>query len=496
MAKFKYKTQMYSNLYANIKNIYAEAAEEAKKIGIADELAKLKEEGRGTFGLTGGVSGCPAPLRDDVLEYSHKEAKSVKGLAGYVEEIRYMVKDFYGPEYDACPVNTCEAGINVCYTSMFMPPVMGSGDTYRARYIAPWEKHFHHQGGYGRPFPPKYKDIIANRGCTAGELSMMGKRQPYLDTVIVPLAGAKYDNHGIQYFPTPLLTDVKGEPNRAVLEEYAARHATMLSGFTSIGYDTPGYGYGDHDADGTPVLQKVIADVAKKYDVPYVVDCAWGLPFVGHDIRKTGADAIVYSMDKATGSSICGMIIGKEDILVNARRAMGFHGNRYGALASYGKAVSVAFDPGKEGLVGAIAAMRVLKDKPEIMTKPVDGMYDIVVDEFKKGLNPELLKGFTFTKSYNSCAVEVNYEKTWADGKMGVPIFSIEDMYGGTNIFQDGIGAMGMVPTIAYDGNIYISTGLNTLDDNGALIPERMRLVVKGLVALINITCKYAGILE
>ncbi len=496
MAKFKYKTQMYSNLHANIKNIYADAAEEAKKIGIADELAKLKAEGRGTFGLTGGVSGCPAPLRDDVLEYTHKEAKAVKGLAGYVEEMRYMVKDFYGAEYDVCPTATCEAGINVCYTSMFMPPIVGSGETYRARYLAPLEKHFHHQGGYGRPFPPKYKDIIANRGCTAGELSMQGKRQNGLDVVVTPLEGANYDNHGIQYFPAPLLSDVKGEPNRAVIEEYAARHATMLSGITSIGYDTPGYGYGDHDAEGTPILQKVLADVAHKYDVPYVVDCAWGLPFVGHDIRKTGADAIVYSMDKATGSSICGMIIGKEDVMVNARRAMGFHGNRYGSLSSYGKAVSVAFDPGKEGLLGALAAMRVLKDKPEIMTKPVDGMYDIVVDEFQKGLPAEILKGFTFTKSYNSCAVEVNYEKTWADGKMGVPIFSIEDMYGGTNIFQEGIGAMGMVPTIAYDGNIYISTGLNTLDDAGNLIEDRTRLAIKGLVALIKITCKYAGILD
>ena len=126
MAKFKYKTQMYSNLFANIKNIYADAAAEAKKIGISDELAKLKEQGRGTFGLTGGVSGCPAPLRDDVLAFSEKEAKAVKGLAGYVEEMRYMVKDFYGAEYDVCPTATCEAGINVCYTSMFMPPVMGA----------------------------------------------------------------------------------------------------------------------------------------------------------------------------------------------------------------------------------------------------------------------------------------------------------------------------------------------------------------------------------
>lgn len=496
MAKFKYKTQMYQNLYANIKNIYAECAQAAKEIGIADELVKLKEEGRGTFGLTGGVSGCPAPLRDDVLAFSEKEAKSVKGLAGYVEEIRYMVKDVYGPEYDACPTSTCEAGINVCYTSMFMPPVMGAGDNYRARYIAPMEKHFHHQGGYGRPFPPRYKDIIANRGCTAGELGMQGKRQPNLDVLVTRLEGADYSNHGIQYFPCNMLSGVKGEANRPVFEEMAARHATMFSGITSIGYDTPGYGYGDKDENGTPILQKVLADVAHKYDVPYVVDAAWNIPFIGHDIRKTGADAIVYSLDKASASSICGLIIGKEDIMVNARRAMGYHGNRYGSLSSYGKAVSVAFDPGKESLCGAIAAMRVLKDKPEIMTKPVDGMYDIIVEEFKKGIAPELLKGFTFTKTYGSAAVEINYEHTWDNGQMGVPIFSIEDMYGGTNIFQEGIGAMGMIPTIAYDGNIYVSTGLNTLDDTGALIPERMRLAIRGLIALINITCKYAGIMD
>lgn len=79
---------------------------------------------------------------------------------------------------------------------------------------------------------------------------------------------------------------------------------------------------------------------------------------------------------------------------------------------------------------------------------------------------------------------------------MGVPIFSIEDMYGGTNIFQEGIGAMGMIPTIAYDGNIYVSTGLNTLDDAGNLIEENMRVAIKSLVALINITSKYAGVCE
>ncbi|MDR1194260.1 MAG: hypothetical protein LBK98_08880 [Peptococcaceae bacterium] len=495
MGKFKYKTQMYKHLHANIANIYAEAKEAAKKIGIADEVKALADKGLGQFGLTGGVSGCPAPLRDDVLAFSEKEAKSVKGLAGYVEDIRYMVKDVYGDGYDACPVNTCEAGIWTCYTSMFAPPVQGPGESYRARYIAPLEKHMHHQAGYGRPFPAKYKDIVADRGSTAGELGMMGKRQYNLDTVIVPLAGARYDNHGIKHFPVPMLADVKGEASRATLEANADRHAPYLTGFTSIGYETPGYGYGDKDKEGTPILQKVIADIAKKYNVPYVVDCAWGLPFVGHNIVKTGADAIVYSMDKATGSSLCGLIIGKEDVMVNARRAMGMHGDRYGSIASYGKAVNVAFDPGKEALCGCIAALKVLKDNPKLMTEPVDQMYDIIVEEFK-ALDPAIKDGFIFTKSYNSCAVEINYEHTWKAGKMGVPIFSIEDMYANTNIFQSGVGAMGMVPTIAYDGNIYVSTGLNTLDDKGALIPNRMRLAIKGLVALINITSKYAGICD
>lgn len=53
---------------------------------------------------------------------------------------------------------------------------------------------------------------------------------------------------------------------------------------------------------------------------------------------------------------------------------------------------------------------------------------------------------------------------------MGIPIFSIEDMYAGTNIFQTGMGAMGVIPTVAYDGNIYLSTGLRTTDDKGNLI--------------------------
>ncbi|GAW92279.1 hypothetical protein [Calderihabitans maritimus] len=489
MAKFKFKYQMYKHLQNSISQIYAEARKAADEIGIPGDL-------RGKFGLTGAISGCPAPLRDDIIRAGEIEAKKVVPLAHYVEEMRGLVKEVYGDEYDVCPVNTCEAGLWVTFDTLFTPPNQGRGDNYRARYIAPYEKHLHHQGSYGRPFPARYKDIFADRGTTAGELGFYGKRQNNLDTVIVPLVGARYDVHGIKYHPVPLLTGVDPEASAQVIAEHAERHGAFLTGFTSLGYDTPGYGYGVKDENGTPVLQKKIAELAKKYNVPYVIDNAWGLPFIGTDITKNGATIQIYSMDKATGSPIGGLIIGKEEYMVPIRRALGMHGDRYGTIASYGKAAYVTQDPGKESLAGMLAALRVLKDKPEVLNKPLDELYRIVTEEFAAIELPEEIKqGIIISKSYNSNAVEVNYEGTWKNG-MGIPIFSIEDMYAGSNIFQSGLAQMGVIPTIAYDANIFISPGLGTTDDDGQLIEERARYAVKALVKLIEITCKYAGILD
>jgi len=55
---------------------------------------------------------------------------------------------------------------------------------------------------------------------------------------------------------------------------------------------------------------------------------------------------------------------------------------------------------------------------------------------------------------------------------------------------------MGIIPTIAYDGNIFVSPGLGTTDNDGHLIEERARWAVKGMVKLIEITCKYVRIIE
>jgi len=372
--------------------------------------------------------------------------------------------------------------------------MMGRGDNYRARYIAPYEKHLHHQGSYGRPFPARFKDLFADRGSTAGELGFYGKRQNNLDTVIVPLAGARYDVHGIKYHPVILLTGVDAEASAARIAFHADIHKSMLTGITSLGYETPGYGYGEKDGEGIPVLQKALARVAHQYDVPYVVDNAWGLPFVGFDPVKADADVVVYSMDKATGAATSGLVIGKEEYMVPIRRALGMHGDRWGTTASYGKAAYVTFDPGKEALLSQIQALKVLRDNPQVLTRPVDELEKIVVEEFDR-LPSALKDGLVISKSYNSAAVEINYEGTWKDGKFGIPIFSIEDMYAGSNIFQTGMSQMGVIPTVAYDGNIYISPGLGTTGDDGQLMEKETRWAVRALVRLIEITCKYAGVL-
>lgn len=488
MAAPKHKFQMYKKLQVETQAIYAEAKKAAESLKMPAEL-------KGAIGLTGAISGCPAPLREDLEKVIQAESKKVVPLGFYVDQIREIIKDIYGDDYDAAPISTCEAGLWVSIDSLFTPPLHGRGDNYRARYILPLERHTHHHGGYGRPFPPKYKDILADRGSTSGELGFSGKRQNNLDTVIVPMEGAEYPVHGIKYYPVPLMKNLKVKESLDALRTAAQRNETLLSGFASLGYDTPGYGYGDREQDGTPKLSKGIAQIAREYNVPYIIDNAWGLPLVGTSIKNIGADVMIYSIDKAPSFPHGGLIIGKEDAMVPIRRAMGLHGNRYGTTGSYGKAAYVGFDPGKESLSGMAAALRLLRDNPKNVTKTVDDLYDVVTSEFAK-IDSRIKPFFQITKSYNSCAVEINYEESWKQGKLGIPIFSIEDMYAGSNLFQDGLTQMGIIPTIGYDANIFISPGLGTSDSQGQLIQERAQMVVRGLVMLIEIVCAHSGIFE
>lgn len=484
--KFKFKFKLYKHLQESIPKIYEEARRAADEIGIPKEI-------RGKFGLTGAISSCHGLLTRKVAKAMDDAAREVVPNKVYDEELREVIKSYYGDDYDALAINTCEAALWLCFDVLVTPPFQGRGYNYRSRYIALYERHLHHQGGYGRPFPPKYKDLFADRGCTAGELGFYGKRLENLDVIYVPLVGARYEVHGIKYHPVPLLSDVDPKRSLEVISMVAERHAHLLGGFSSLAYDTPGYGYGAKDEDGTPLLQKGLASLSKEFNVPYILDNAWGVPFIGSDIRKIGGDAILYSMDKAAGSPTVGLIIGREDVMVPLRRALGTHGDRWGTVNSYGKAAYVTFDPGKEALVGLIAALKELLENPGRFTKVVDRLYEMTLEEFDN-IHPDLKREFKFAKSYNSGAVEINYDRTWVDG-LGLPIFSIEDMYSGTNILQSGLSQMGIIPTIAYDANIFISPGLGTTDEDGNLIEDRMRLAIRGLVKLIEIVAKYAGLI-
>jgi len=483
---FRYRYELYKRLHANIPNIYADARKAADDIGLPREL-------RGQVGLTGSISSCHALLRRDVSEAMDRAARTVIENKFLADELREIVKDGYGDEFDAAPINTCEAALALAFDVLATPPLAGRGDNYRTRYIAPYERHLHHQAGYGRPFPAKYKDLYADRGVTAGEMGMLGKRLENLDVVLVRLPGARYENHGIKYFTAVLLADVDSAAAGEAIAVAAERHAPMLSAFTSMGYDTPGYGHGEHDQDGAPSLMRRIGQMAKAYDVPYVVDNAKGVPFLGVDPRQIGADVIVYSMDKASGAPTGGLMIGREEIMVPIRRALGIHGERGGAPLSYGKAAYVTYDAGKEYLVGLLAALRAIRERPEVINRPLDRMHAIVLEEFAR-LPTALRQGILITKSTNGATVEINYQRTWRDGEPGIPIFTIEDMYAGTALLQTGMSQMGIVPTVAYDGNIMITPGLGTTDADGVLLEEPLRLAVRGLVRLIEIVCSYAGV--
>jgi hypothetical protein len=481
MSEKKLKMQYYRDLFNRQGAMLAEVAKIPEEIGLPSEL-------KGNMGLSGKISGRPAALRKDIREAMEEGAKKPLNLAAVVDELRIIVKEFYGDEYDAALTSTCEAALWMGFDILCSPP-MGKGDAYQAYYLAPFERHMHHQAAYGRPFPPKYKDFVTDHGVTGGELGMLGKRQNNLSTVIVPLVGAQYDCHGIKYHPCPLMVHVDPDKSYERMVKLAERYAPSLVAITSLGYDSPGHGYGVKDSDGAPLMQKKYAQIAREYNVPYIVDNAAGTPFVGNDIRKIDADVMMYSMDKSTGSPICGLVIGKEEDIVPFRRALGTHSGRGGALA-YGKAAYVGYEPGLESLVGAIAALKVLREKPEVVTQPLEITYEIVKEEVK-ALNPEIAEGLSVTKSYNRMEVEVNYQDTWRNGQIGFPIFSVEDLYAGTDMITRSLLTMGIISTVDYDGNISVSPGQGTVDENGQLIEERMRLCVRALFRAMELIWKY-----
>lgn len=475
-----YKYRLYQHMAESASGIYSRVAAEAASVGMADL--------RNQVGLTGAVSGCHGLLTNQVSQAIEAGARQVIPNSVLNNRVREIVKDVYGDEWDAAVVNTCEGALWVTFDTLFSPPLSGRGDNYRGRYVAPYERHLHHQGAYGRPFPPRYKDLFSDRGVTSGEAGFNGKRLANLETLVVRPEGVTYPCHGIKYYATPFLSHLNGAATVEKVEAYADRHAESLVGFASLGYDTPGYGYGDRAEGGGAVLQEGLGRLASERGVPYVVDNAWGLPFLGTDPAAIGADVMLYSMDKAAGAPTCGLIIGREEVMVHIRRGLGIHGERRGGTTSHGKAAYVAIDPGKEALLGVIAALETLRDRRAEVLAPLEQLGTIVDEEFAKTSAEFGRGGWSSYVSVNSLSVELNYEDTWGAGEeLGFPVFSIEDMYAGSNVLQEAMSHMGIIPTIAYDANILVSPGLGTTDENGVLIEDRARAVVRGLARIVDI---------
>jgi len=472
---FESRLDLYEHLAANKTAILAEAQKIGAGLGIPADL-------KGKLGTSGANSALPGALRSDIMQAIERDALQVRPNKHLGDEIRRAVKSVYGDDYDAAPTNSCEAALWVTFDALLTPPLMGRGEPYRARCIGLIERHAEHHLSYGRPFPPKYKDLFADRGATAGELGLAGRRNQNTDIVMVPIVGASYTLHGIKFYPSPLLMNTDAGATAAALRRTANIHASDLSGFISLGYDTAGYGCGEKNRDGAPQLLRNIGELAAEHDVPYVCDNAWGTPFLGTDPRRIGADVMLYSMDKVAGASTSGLVIGREDAMVNIRRALGIHSDRFGSTSAHGKASHVAADPGKVTMTGMLAALRVLRDQPQVVTQPIDTTHALVLDEYARAKG-DLGDGIVITKSYNLGGVEVNYEGTWSRGRMGIPIFNNEDRVAGSQLLNLCTAEMGVLPGQADDANIIINPGLGTVDERGVVIEERMRLAIRALFA-------------
>jgi len=464
--KFKHRFQMYRYLAERRADILAEAARTAEELGIPAEL-------RGKFGLAEESPRCPPTLRRLLSPAASKATCEAMSPGRVVDCIRELVKDYYGDEWDAVPMSTCEAALSLVYDHLFTPSLPTGSSLYRARYLAPYEKHQYRHIPYGRPFPPRYKYLMGGGA---------------VEALLVPLVGARYENHGISYRPVALLTEVDPDASYERLVQMAELHAQQLVGVVSLGHDTPGYGYGARDEQGTPLLQKYMGELAVEFNLPYVVDNAHGFPFIGTDPRAVGADIMVYGVGE--GGSL---IIGREEVMASVTDALNMgHGTGWGG---HGGSFASGPNDAKKTLFAQLAILRCLKDAPELLTENVDLLEGIVREEFAQACRA-IREAVSITKSYNSGWVEVNYEKSWANGRMGIPIFTAEDAYAGSHLIRSGLAAMGIIPGPSCDASIFISPGTGTCDSEGRLRVKLVRYAVRGLVRVLEICARHSGYLD
>ena len=481
--------EWYQGIFEKTAEIQAEAKSFMETEGLMEFAGKT-----GTYQ---GSSGCPARLPNYVLDpIIDANRLDVLPAVEIADQMRILVKDIYGDDYDVCVTNTAEASLRVAFESLVAPPTMRKGDQYRTRSLQIYGEDAEWGGGYGRAFPPKYRHFAMDRTVSGGELGIDAKRLNNLDTLLVRAPGVRYEIHGVRQNTVALMKGLDVAETMRSLERAAERHATMLSAVHAVGYDTPGWGFGEKDANGVPELMKKMGVLARDFDVPYILDCATCLPVVGIDPRDVDADIMIYSMDKAGRSPIGGLMIGKSEPMNVIRKAMGWIGPRSGGVSSYSKGVFSMHDPGRDSLVGMYAFLKAMVETPRKVTDPVDGMHKILMEELKAFPNKEISSKFIVTKSYHMGGLELNYAGTWDAGARGIPLFNLEDMYCGANTIDSALIAMGQAGATIYGGNVLIGPGLGLIDQNGDLRPDATRATFKGLVKAIEITARHAGLFK
>ncbi|MFW9903222.1 MAG: hypothetical protein ACFFFH_02735 [Candidatus Thorarchaeota archaeon] len=486
----KFKFQWYQEIYEKFPEIREEARNAARDLG----LDKIED---GSFGLYPGSSSCPGPLPNYVLDAIINANKTVIPMRRVQDELRDVVKEIYGDDYDSAATNTCEAAIRAVLETLMAPPLLKMGDSYRGRFIAPYGEDAEYIAGYGRPFPPRYKNLFVDRTVTGGELAVEAKCLPNLDPLLIRLVGAQYQVHGIKYNPVPLMTRTNAEKSIEKFALAAERHITLLTGFVTLGYDTPGYGYGEKDQNGVPILKKGIGKLSEEFEVPYALDGGGGVPVIGLGPDDVHGDVMMWSMDKAAHAPICGLIVGKEEVMVPVRKGLGLGGQRYGEVSSHGKARYSMMDPGRDAVVGLIAVLKMLHENSDNIKKPIDQYHEILVNTFKSFEPSRFKDKLLFTKSYTMGGTELNYEQTWEEDNFGIPIFNMEDMFANTNSMIVALDEMGVgLGATIYSGNMFLTPGLGTLDEEGDLISENATLAAQGLLRAVEITCKYAGLTD
>jgi len=476
-----FRHQFYQRLAASREGIFKRLLDEvAPKLG-------MRIDWRGDLSLTGTNSARPAYLRSDVIRRVAKSARSKTAVPAYIERIRELVKENYGDAWDAASFSTCEAALWACFDVLATPPLAGRGDSYRARYVGLYEANIQHHLAHGRPFPPKYKDIFADRTNTAGELGVQGRRQHNLDVIIVPVKGALYEVHGIKPFVVPMLVDADPAGTKSRVQQTIERHVDMVSAICTLGFDTPGFGYGEKSDGKTPDLCRAMGELARAYDIPYIVDKARGLPFSSeYHPGLAMADVTLYSMDKVAGAMTSGLAIGRDDVMVPLRRVLGVHSERFGGgVSSYGKGALIAFDPGRDALVSQVAALEWISANMDLIRTTIDQLYDIVKEEFAL-LAERYPGGLSITKTYDGFGVEVNYTRTWADDGFGIPIFSVEDEAAGMNLIVGGLEVLGLMPPACSEGNIIVTPTRGMQDEDGIFLPDRARVAVRGLAKVLE----------